>query len=363
MSGLTSWSPTVETQVCICGIGARTPLGFDAAASAAAVRGGVSAVEAHERFIDQAGEPMSLAADADLDGAASIGERLQQMLLSAVEEAVEPNVARQPKAQMRCWVAVPEHRPGMPENVTLTIARSLSALDELRHTAIQVLPFGHAAGLMAIEAAARTIASGEVEIALVAATDSYHDSTTLDWLDRAGLLMSAENRNGFPPGEGAGACVLANRHAARRYGFPVLGQIAAVATSFEPKSIRGTSVCIGEALTETLKHVTSSLDLPREAITETYCDLNGERYRNEEFVYTLLRVQDAFVDAHNYTCPADCWGDVGAASGPLFLALAIIASSRGYAAGNLPLLWAGSESGYRSAVVLRLREKSGEDLS
>jgi 3-oxoacyl-[acyl-carrier-protein] synthase-1 len=103
-----------------------------------------------------------------------------------------------------------------------------------------------------------------------------------------------------------------------------------------------------------LKSITHRLHLPEQAISKTYCDLNGQRYRSEEMVYTLLRAQEAFVDAHDFDCPADCWGDMGAASGPLFLSLAISAATRGYANGDYPLAWAGSESGHRSATLLRL---------
>jgi 3-oxoacyl-[acyl-carrier-protein] synthase-1 len=180
----------------------------------------------------------------------------------------------------------------------------------------------------------------------------------VEWLDRAGLLLSSENRNGFPPGEAAGACLLASVHTAKRYELPVFAHLVAAATTFEPKSIRNAeAVCIGEALTEAVMEVTSPLNVPTEAITRTYCDLNGERYRNEEFVYTLLRVQEVFVDAHDYLSPADCWGDIGAASGVLFLALAIASFERGYTTGTLPLLWAGGVSGRRAALVLRLLQQ------
>ena len=46
----------------------------------------------------------------------------------------------------------------------------------------------------------------------------------------------------------------------------------------------------------------------------------------------------------------------GAASGPLFAALAIVARLRGYGKGAYPLLWAGSDRGYRSAVALALAQ-------
>jgi 3-oxoacyl-[acyl-carrier-protein] synthase-1 len=207
---------------------------------------------------------------------------------------------------------------------------------------------------MAVQLAAQKVAAGAVEACIVAGVDSYHDQETLKWLDSEGTLMSAANRNGFPPSEAAGACLIATVAYAQGQDLPIFGLINAAVTSKEPYTINSDGVCIGEGLSDALKGVSASIALPEQAITATYCDLNGQRYRNEEFVYSLLRVQEAFVDAHDYQCPADCWGDVGAASGPLFLALAINAKERGYGKGAYPVTWASSDCGYRSAVLLRL---------
>lgn len=115
-----------------------------------------------------------------------------------------------------------------------------------------------------------------------------------------------------------------------------------------------TSPASARGLTAVIAAATQNLKLPQEQITLTYCDLNGERFRNEEFVFTLLRTQSAFRDPNDYVSPADCWGDVGAASGPLFVVLAVAAKLRGHAKGSHPLLWAASDSGYRSALALAL---------
>lgn len=361
---LTSWFPSPRSQVRISGVGARTPLGFNARSSAAAVRGGISAIEADRAFRDKAGEPMNLARDAALDVTVPIAERIAQMLSSVIDEVLPDRIDVRVRDRIQCWIGTPEARPGLPESLALSVVRAASTAGGFASSAIHVLPVGHASGLMAIQAAAQAIAARETEMALVVAADSYHDAATLEWLDRAGFLMSAENRNGFPPGEAAGACLLASEDAARLHGLPELASIAGAATSFEPNSIRATTVCKGEGLTAAMRAALAGLNAPQEGITATYCDLNGERYRNEEFLYTLLRVQEAFLDAHAYSSPADCWGDVGAASGPLFVALAVAAYDRGYAAGTVPLLCSGSESGYRSAVVLRLHEHSDvRDLS
>jgi 3-oxoacyl-[acyl-carrier-protein] synthase-1 len=240
----------------------------------------------------------------------------------------------------------------LPAGIVDTVISTVSEQFGIAPSAIRALPCGHASGLMAMQAAAEAISSSEANVFLVAGVDSYHDPDTLHALDETGALMSAHHRNGFSPGEAAGACVLASRSAAHGAGLPILATVTAAATSVERHTIRSSTVCIGEGLTTAFRGAISRLHLPQQAITDTYCDLNGQRYRTEELVYTLLRVQEAFVDAHDYRCPADCWGDVGAASGPLFAALAIVASQRGYSNGPYPALWAGSESGHRTVALL-----------
>jgi 3-oxoacyl-[acyl-carrier-protein] synthase-1 len=72
-------------------------------------------------------------------------------------------------------------------------------------------------------------------------------------------------------------------------------------------------------------------------------------------MFAIVRVSPLFVSAVNYTTPADCLGDVGAASGLLYVALAVVSGLRGLAKGRFTLVWAGSENGYRAAVLLQLQ--------
>jgi 3-oxoacyl-[acyl-carrier-protein] synthase-1 len=337
--------------VCICGIGARTPLGLDAPFSAAAVRCGISALQFHPACVDKAGEPMRVAGDAEMDPWLPAADRIATLLRAAVAEAMNGLSKIRRGARMPFLIGLPEPRPGLPADLAESLTTRIRS-----EFAPTILCTGHAAGLMAIEQGARLIASGKAPVCLVGAADSYLNPETLEWLDATGRLSSSENRNGFPPGEAAGACLLATTAVARSHGLPILAQIASTATTVERIPIRSQAVCIGEGLTVAIKAATAPLG--NERIAATYCDLNGERYRNEEWVYALLRVQEAFVD-HAYVSPADCWGDVGAASGALFAALAITAAQRGYSRGPSSLLWAGSESGYRSAVALIVPETEG----
>jgi 3-oxoacyl-(acyl-carrier-protein) synthase len=342
---VSTWAPRPGEDVCICAIGARTPVGFTAAASAAAVRAGISRLGLHPSFVDQDDEPVSFAADPATAPDIPIAARMQDMLNSVADE-----VQGQLPVAMSidgCWLALPEPRAGLPTDLAPWLADSTQG-------PVHVLSRGHAGGLMALQAAAQALSHDEVEIALVIGVDSYHDLVTIQSLDMRRRLMAARNPGGFPPGEAAGACLLVRGETAARRGIPVLARIRSAATAVEPHPLRSDDPCLGEALTAVVASAASGLQRPQELITATYCDLNGERYRSEEFLYTLLRTGAAFVKAHDYVSPADCWGDVGAASGPLFAVLAVASGLGGYAKGAYPLLWAGSDSGYRAAVLLEL---------
>ena len=70
-----------------------------------------------------------------------------------------------------------------------------------------------------------------------------------------------------------------------------------------------------------------------------------------------MNTEDTFTrtveDAAAFEAPADCWGDVGAASGPLYISLVVEAEARGYSRGPLSLVWASSVAGQRAAATLR----------
>jgi 3-oxoacyl-[acyl-carrier-protein] synthase I len=352
----TTWSPPLEVTVSICGVGARTSVGLTAEASAAAVRGSISGLVVHPVFVDHANEPVSFALDPAMDVDLPIEERILRMSESVAEEALSQAASTLPVPVDCCLVALPEPRRGIAADLELYVASALAESLGLRHESVRALSRGHAGGLMALQAATQMVSRGEAQVALVIGVDSYHDAATIESLDVRRRLMSELNRGGFPPGEAAGACLLVRGDAAERQGLRVLAQMRAAATAHDPHPLDSTEPCLGEGLTAALTSVIGCLDLPQELITASYCDLNGERYRNEEFVYTLLRIQEAFVNAHDYVSPADCWGDVGAASGPLFAVLAVASSLRGYAKGSRPVLWAGSDSGDRSALVLALED-------
>ena len=341
--------------VFIVGIGARTPLGLNARSSAAAVRGAISAIREHPYMVDTAGEPMMVAIDPVLNPKYTGIERFLALASDAIQEALSPLAARRLNdLRIATVIGLPEQRPGVPHEFGAQFVQRLeSEQTVLPPGSVATICAGHSGGLMAIEEAVRQIQSGEAALCLAGGVDSYMDPDTLEWLDSERQLMSAQNRSGFPPGEGAAFCLLASLETARLYRLEILAEILGAGSAYEDNRIKTDTVCTGTGLSQAISLAAAALKLPDERIDFTYCDLNGERYRSEEFTFTVLRTQAAFAEASDNLTPADCWGDTGAASGPLFASLAIAAAQRCYAKGPRSLLWTGSESGRRSAVILK----------
>jgi len=89
-------------------------------------------------------------------------------------------------------------------------------------------------------------------------------------------------------------------------------------------------------------------------VTHTFCDLNGEIYRAEEYGFAITRAGSAFEHADRFTAPAASCGDVGSASGSLAVAMSVAAAMRSSGEGPVHLAWSSSATTpLRAAAVLR----------
>jgi 3-oxoacyl-[acyl-carrier-protein] synthase-1 len=321
----------------VIGHGARTPLGFDCRSSAAAVRAGISAIADHPFMIDRVGLPMKVTRDADLDPGWPCTKRIAALAVAAAQEAL---AAWSPPGKFALMLNLGEPRPGLPEGTSAEVAQHLGDALQL-DVPIRHAMEGHAGGIVAMEAAQRLLETGRAEAVLVGGAESYLDADTLEWLDGEERLHSENNIYGFCPGEGAAFLLLTKprKDAAM--------EIAAIGLGREANLIGTEDVCLGEGLGAALAA------LRVDPVDRIICDMNGERYRGDEYGFAALRSHALFRNAADFEAPADCWGDLGAASAPLFACLAIEAETRGYAKGPNTLVWASSEGGQRGAAILR----------
>jgi 3-oxoacyl-[acyl-carrier-protein] synthase I len=347
-----------ERRFVIVTTGARTPVGLRAPTTATAVRAGICRHAFHPTLLDGTGDPLRFALDGRLDPDLHGTARAQALAVSALRECLEP-LAVLGRVSLSLWVGFPEERPGFTRTdadwVMHALTRELTRCARLE--GMMSVARGHAAGLVALEHALRELDAGHTRACVVGGVDSYLHPATIDSLDESRRLCTPANRSGFVPGEAAGFFLVTTDENARAWRLPELATIRSVATTTEPNPLASGRVCSGEALTAAIARATEGLHLPQEKIATAYCDINGERHRSEEFLYVPLRLPAPFVDANRYEAPADAWGDVGAASGPLYVGLAVASGLRGYARGPHVLAWASSDGGTRAAVTMSLPQR------
>lgn len=344
--------------VYLAGNGARTPLGLSAAASAAALRAGIGAAAEVPYLRDKMNDAMLAALDKELDPDLIGPARFLALAETALRDACEPIAGSLlERVAVPVYLGLPESRPGFGTHDVATVADGLRAVTGLPVALAEVTAFpeGHASGCRAFAAAVADLQRGAYEVAIVGGVDSYYDPETLEWLDANRQLAGADSRSSFVPAEAAGFCLLTTDAAWRKLSRDAGTQVLAVRLARETKVIKIEEICLGEGLTKAVREAVETL--ARGAlINDVICDINGERYRGEEWGFVCLRLAHYFDDVTAYRSPADCWGDTGAASVPLFAMLVCQAADRRYAQGPRTLLWASSEGGLRGAVVLETHD-------
>ena len=341
----------------IAGLGASTPVGRNVLASAAAARAGVCGFSEHPYMVDTAGEPMRVARAPWLDLDVNPGVRWGGLLLPALDEALGPlagAVAARP-LRLGLALALPPPRPGTPSELAEELRERVAHRYPGLFARILAYEVGHAAGYLALEAACLGCGAGSIEACIVAGVDSYLAPETLDWVEECDQLHGGgplNNAWGFIPGEAAGAMLVASPAFAARHGLEALGEIVSVGIGREAHLIKTDAVCVGQGLTQAFRQALHALEAG-EQVHNVFCDLNGEPYRADEYGFAALRTSERFRSATDFVAPADCWGDVGAASAALHIALAVLCHRKRYGHGPLSLAWASSESGERGAAVIR----------
>lgn len=335
-------------------LGASTALGRCAWSSAAALRAAISGFCEHPEAIDTAGEPIKVAMASWLEPALPVAERFEALLMPAIEHALAEH-ALDP-ARVALALALPSARPGLDNDLPARLLRRASRQFAARFSTAASFIDGHSAGYLALGAARRKLEAGQLDACVVAGAESYLDVETLEWLeDRDQVHGAGEHNNawGFVPGEGAGALLLMRETVAERLALAPLAKLLGDASGFEPNHYGTERVCIGTGLSETFSALFEHLPAGA-TITDIVCDANGEAERADEYGFACLRVGEVLASASDFIAPAEGWGDVGAASAPLHLALAAIAGVKQYANGDLAMTFALSDTGRRGAALLRL---------
>ncbi len=135
---------------------------------------------------------------------------------------------------------------------------------------------GRAGGLCAVARAAERIHSGQARFVLAAGVDTYRHLGLLTMLDKEKRVKSSHHLDGFIPGEGAGALLLASRSAARAAGLPGLAVVSPVTESVEDGHLYSEKPYRGDGLANTVTGLLRDSGLS-DPIREVYSSMRRGR--------------------------------------------------------------------------------------
>jgi 3-oxoacyl-[acyl-carrier-protein] synthase-1 len=342
----------------IAGMGMITPVGFDTASTAAAVRAGVSGYRISNSYYGQNDEPITMASvpdiifdeiNAEISGGNRHNDRhdrVIKMAILAIREACAQCAVQQP---IPLLLALPE---GQADTEGLSpYVRNLenNCKPWVSVTHYRGMHSGRAAGVEAIDFAFQYLINSANDYILIGGSDSYRDYSRLDPLSKKDRLLTKSNMDGFAPGEGAAFLLLTPSAglAMVRNGHIVAVNAPGIATetghmeSDEPYRGDGLDQAFRKAL---VNHTEAN-------IHSIYSSMNGENHWAKEYGVAYIRNKSAFAEAVKTAHPADCYGDLGAATSPALIAVAaehLFSQPKARA----HLVYSSSDTAKRGAVVV-----------
>lgn len=334
----------------IVGAGMLTGVGPDGPTSCAAIRCGLNNFQ-ETRFMDTGGEWI-VASEVPMEESWRGPEKLGRMLASVVAETFKADDTLNPADTPVIMCFSERERPGRLEDLNERVVEAAQRhLEFPLSPASMTITQGRVGAVVALREARTLLYERGLPAVIICAVDSYLSARTLNtYIDRKRLL-TADNSDGFVPGEAASAVTVRRTAASEERQLLVLGigfgVEKATIDSEEPLRADGLVGAISSALIEAGTEM-GGLDF---RIT----DVTGEQYGFKEASLAVSRILRTRKEEFDLWHATDCVGETGAAAGPIALNYAWHASTEDYSKGDGILCHFGNDDGKRAAVVMAYR--------
>ncbi|MDZ7923367.1 MAG: hypothetical protein U5M23_04770 [Marinagarivorans sp.] len=340
----------------IAGMGMVTPVGANVAMTAAMINAQVSAYKS-SYYETAAGEKITMAQvpgemfatfKGEIDHGSSFNIRHDRVIRLAIL-ALQQICAHQTEKAVPLLLAMPAIDADA-EALSSFVANLENNLKPWIDTAItRSFYSGRASGLEAIDFAFQYLYGRDYPYVLVGGSDSYEDFSRLFPLERDGRLLTLGASDAFAPGEAASFLLLTPHPelAEQRN-----GQIIALwppGISDELGHLFSDEPYRGDGLDQAFKK--ALINQPENSIHSIYSSMNGENHWAKEYGVAYLRNRKFFKDPVRIEHPADCYGDLGAATATTLIALAAEHLFKNKKA-QAHLVYSSSDTAKRGAIVV-----------
>lgn len=349
-------APQPQQVAYVAGIGMLTPVGINTAMTTASIQAGISQYSVTEYFTADE-KPITMACvpeefftsmEVEIDEGRQYGEQYDHIIKMAIVALREAVAQQSIKDPVPLILAMPEPNDDAGHIPTELLIKNLVNQEDLPLSAerVRCIHTGRAAGLQALELAFRYLYETGERFVLIGGSDSFLSYPRLDTLDPE-RLNATGNMDSFTPGEGAAFILLTRKpqFALVENGHMVVLHPPGIAE--EPGYIQSEENYLGDGLDQAFKQALKGHTGP--GIQTIYSSMNGERYWSKEYGVALIRNKDCFEEEYKIEHPADCLGDLGAATGPMLMGLAAETLLK-QVNQNSSIVYSSSDSAWRGAV-------------
>lgn len=215
------------------------------------------------------------------------------------------------------------------------------------HADSKVVAHGRISVSIALAHARRLLSESPHRYVLITAVDSLLTWPSIQSFGDQERLLTAENSDGFLPGEAASAVLACSASQARAL------RCVGIGFGVEPSVLDDNLPNRADGLVAAIRIASEDAGDSIDELDFRITDLSGEQSGFREAALALTRTLRSRKSSFDLWHPAESIGEVGAAIGPALLAVALAASTKGYAPGPGILVHLGNDDGRRAALILR----------
>jgi len=288
-------------------------------------------------------------------GLTGLQHRLLRLMTPVFKEVLSGFEPSGLSGRIPLFLAVPDKHPEMQEPVSAAFLDHLATqitdqgLSFDRGQSVMVTA-GKAGGLMAVDKALEFLAAGG-DYALVGGVDSFFDLMLLATLDNDQRILGSQVMDGFIPGEGAGLLLLGQPGAPPVPDLDSIARIVGVGLGLEPGHRYSEDPYQGDGLADAFRNLLAIPGNRGTPVATIFAGLNGENYGAKEFGVANLRSHRELLPDRMVLHPIDCFGDIGAALGPVMIGLAAMGIKDATYAPPC-LVWSASDGPERAAALV-----------
>jgi 3-oxoacyl-[acyl-carrier-protein] synthase-1 len=333
-----------------------TAVGFNARASCAAMRAGISGIQRDNIWDYTSGDYMEVGRPRTpqwWEGP----DMLAELAAPAVQECLESLPQGVHPQTVPIFVLLsPKDRPYREPDLDAIVSTELERRLRIKPIhGITILGSGRTGISPALDKVSQFFSNGTATHAVVVGVDTFLRQCVVDdYIDRRRVLTS-DNSNGFIPGEAACSVLLTLPDRYREGELRIVGW----GEGREAGTIDSNTPLTGDGLTKALRDALRRAGIVMADTHYWLTDQNAEHYKVKECTIAQIRLERR---AHPAPRPYEIWhpvkylGEIGSAIAPCLLGLGMAAARGGYAPGSIALMHVGEDNGERNAFVLKWLE-------